>query len=365
MSDDGASTERQEISDSGLFDRDYYLRSNDDVLKSGLDALDHYCKFGWREGRRPNPYFDSAWYLEQHSDVASATMNPLLHYIRHGDREGRRPVPVFDSAWYRAAYAVSPEQLTLGHFLAHRYGGSALPSPELFFALHVAPFAEYAASGGDPFAPFASRTSAASARAIETDLVRRSGLFDENYYLLNGSDLLDVDINPISHFCTWGWQEHRKPNIYFDTAWYLGTNPKAARLSINPLLHYLFQGEAKGRRPVVYFDPLWYREKYRVSPPENALAHYLAQRRKQTVGPNPFFDPVWYMEHHGEEVGLGRDAFAHYLQAGARRNINPSPIFDAVAYRRQFLGQPSRLFASFSNPNRDNPLIHYLRRSYR
>ncbi len=291
-------------------------------------------------------------------------MNPLLHYVRHGDREGRRPVQVFDSAWYRATYAVPPDQLALDHFLTHCSGGHTLPSPELFLALRIQPFADMAAAGKDPFRAFASPISTLSANTIERDLISRSGLFDPNYYLLSGSDLLEVDVDLVSHFCYWGWREHRKPNICFDTAWYLTTNPEVARLSINPLAHYLTKGEAAGRRPVIYFDPLWYRAEYGVPRGESALAHYLARRRHQTVSPNPFFNPAWYLERYGEEVGSGRDAFAHYLQAGTYRNINPSPEFDAMAYRRRFLGRPSRLFSYRADPQRDNPLIHHLRNLY-
>ena len=54
------------------------------------NRLLHFCRYGWREGRKPNQYFDPAWYLEHNPDVRAAGMNPLLHYMRHGDQEGRR-----------------------------------------------------------------------------------------------------------------------------------------------------------------------------------------------------------------------------------------------------------------------------------
>ena len=355
----------KEIQQCGLLDSAYYLSSYPDVHASGLDPVYHYCNFGWREGRKPNPYFDGAWYTQQNPDVLAADMNPLLHYVRHGDHEGRRPVPVFDTAWYRVAYQIAPDGLALAHFLTHRHGARALPSPELFFVLHTNPYAELAASGSDPFVAFAASTSTTSAISVEANIIRRSGLFDSNYYLLNGSDLLEVDTDPAFHFCCWGWREHRKPNAYFDTAWYLRTNPEVSKLSINPLAHYIYEGEAVGRRPIIYFDPTWYRETYAVPRCQSALEHYLERRHLQTVSPNPFFDPAWYVAQHANEVGAGRDAFAHYLYTGAFREINPSERFDAVAYRRRHLGRPSRLFARLIDPHKDNPLVHYLRGSYR
>ena len=93
---DHAALEQLEF--SGLFDAAWYLIENPDVRFAGVDALAHFCRNGWCEGRKPNPYFDPTWYLDQHPDVRAAGMNPLLHYLRHGDREGRRPVQHFDPA---------------------------------------------------------------------------------------------------------------------------------------------------------------------------------------------------------------------------------------------------------------------------
>ena len=74
-----------------LFDPEYYLAINPDVLEAGIDPLDHFLHQGWREGRAPNSTFDVAYYLETNQDVASAGINPLLHYVWAGQREGRLP----------------------------------------------------------------------------------------------------------------------------------------------------------------------------------------------------------------------------------------------------------------------------------
>ncbi|MFD2429106.1 hypothetical protein ACFSUK_15115 [Sphingobium scionense] len=42
----------------GLFDRDWYLSSNMDVLESGLDPQTHFLEYGLREGRSPNQQID-------------------------------------------------------------------------------------------------------------------------------------------------------------------------------------------------------------------------------------------------------------------------------------------------------------------
>lgn len=362
MSSAQAASELQELAD--LFDENHYLNAYLDVAEAFIDPFGHYCDIGWKEGRKPNPYFDGAWYLEQNPDVVLADMMPLLHYVRHGDREGRQPIPVFEPAWYRATYAVSHEQLALRHFLRHRCQGTVLPSPLCYAARHAEPFSTVAAGSRDPFIEFASVRGGAQAIAIERELIARSGLVDESYYLINGDDVLDADLDAVTHFCRWGWHERRNPNIYFDVGWYLATNPEVARLGINPLAHYVIEGEDAGRRPVVYFDPIWYRSKYGVPCSENVLAHYLRRRRNQTISPNPLFDVRWYLEHHKEEIGPCRDAFAHYLHAGMYRDIQPSPVFDAIYYRRVHLGRPSRIFRHAMRPDRNNPLVHYLLNHY-
>ena len=40
---------------SGRFDADYYRGEYPDVAAAGIDPLEHYCRHGWREGRRPGP----------------------------------------------------------------------------------------------------------------------------------------------------------------------------------------------------------------------------------------------------------------------------------------------------------------------
>ena len=35
------------------FDHDYYLEKNKDVADCGLDPVEHFCTFGWQEGRDP------------------------------------------------------------------------------------------------------------------------------------------------------------------------------------------------------------------------------------------------------------------------------------------------------------------------
>ena len=79
------------ISRSGLYDREYYLKTYPDVLKSDVDPLWHYIRYGWKENRNPSDLFDTRDYLTLYPDVMKSGINPLLHYYRFGKGEGRIP----------------------------------------------------------------------------------------------------------------------------------------------------------------------------------------------------------------------------------------------------------------------------------
>lgn len=367
MSDPGDSAqELDELAMSGLFEGAWYLAEYPDVGSADLEPLLHFYRHGWQEGRKPNPYFDPAWYLQTYTDVRDAGMNPLLHYLRHGDHEGRRPAWHFDPAWYRAAYDLPDDAVSLAHFLTQRATGHFAPMPELHAILYLEPYRDDPAAGEDPFMHFLSDMAREQREVFpDFDIVQPSGLIDPNYYLINGADVHEAALDPVEHFCRYGWRESRKPNIYFDMRWYLLTNPGVAKLRVNPVVHYIMEGENAGRRPIPYFDPMWYRETYAVPAEQSSLAHFLLHRRTQAFSPTPMFDVAWYVEQHADEVRGNRDPFAHFLQAGMYRDIDPSPAFDAAEYRKRHIGRPSRQFRHLMHPDHDNPLVHYLRAQYR
>lgn len=74
-------------------------------------------------------------------------------------------------------------------------------------------------------------------------IIKRSGLFDPIYYLMNNPDVRRADIDPLMHFVKYGWKENRNPSNEFSISFYskningLGTN------NINPLIHYIKYGK--------------------------------------------------------------------------------------------------------------------------
>ena len=75
-----------EISNSGLFDEEFYNNTYKDI--SG-DALTHYLFKGYKEGKLPSLDFDPDFYLKAYPDVKQANLNPLFHYVAYGKSEGK------------------------------------------------------------------------------------------------------------------------------------------------------------------------------------------------------------------------------------------------------------------------------------
>jgi hypothetical protein len=101
------------------FDARFYLASNPDVAKAGVDPFGHFLSNGWREGRDPNSEFSVRYYLRVNSDVQAAGVNPLFHYVAAGRQEGRKPRRPMDAE--RAAIeAASPVAERAKH-----WGGAA------------------------------------------------------------------------------------------------------------------------------------------------------------------------------------------------------------------------------------------------
>ncbi|MDO9085547.1 MAG: glycosyltransferase [Anaerolineaceae bacterium] len=79
-------------------------------------------------------------------------------------------------------------------------------------------------------------------------LIKRSGLFDANYYLLNYPDVRKADVDPLMHYIKNGWKEGRNPSPTFNTHFYLHQYSEVTDAGTNPLVHYIKYGLKDGRR---------------------------------------------------------------------------------------------------------------------
>src|SRR5512135_2141198 len=76
--------------------------------------------------------------------------------------------------------------------------------------------------------------------------VRKSGLFDADYYVATYPDVARRNIDPLVHYLEEGAREGRNPHRDFDGAFYLEQCRERGEQPSNPLLHYIRIGAARG-----------------------------------------------------------------------------------------------------------------------
>jgi glycosyltransferase involved in cell wall biosynthesis len=114
---------------------------------------------------------------------------------------------------------------------------------------------------------------------VETPLqvLRRSGLFDDRFYIESNPDVAAAEISPLEHFFYVGAFEGRRPNPLFDPAYYLATYQEVRKAEVNPALHYFTAGAFEGCDPSPDFDTRFYLTAYPdvARTGTNPLVHFL------------------------------------------------------------------------------------------
>ena len=296
--DEQSQAEIDIIRHSGLFLPEWYLSQ----YPEAADGVAHFCRTGWREGARPNPYFHPQWYLNRYPDVAANGGNPLLHFITAGEAEGRDPCPYFFTGWYRETYGLPPGASCLAHFLKRRLSGQVSPVP----------------------------------------------VFDATWYLDQHQDVAEGGADPFEHFLAFGVIEERDPSPEFDIKFYLGRYGKYLH-GQNPLLHYLSNIESglflpkrpeqeglipaairRSTRPAPFF------EEFSPAPAHAArkamlLAYYLPQFHR--VAEND----AWWGKGFTDWTNLARamPRFVGHVQPRVPRDLGHYSLDDPATLKRQ------------------------------
>lgn len=84
----------QGLSPSPLFDPGYY--DSQHAERRGINRLLHYGLVARFRGQSPTPWFDPEYYVQSNADVAGSHIDALVHFQRWGWREGRSPLPGMD-----------------------------------------------------------------------------------------------------------------------------------------------------------------------------------------------------------------------------------------------------------------------------
>ncbi|OAS26666.1 hypothetical protein [Methylobacterium platani] len=240
----------------------FYAIRNPDVRAAGVDAEQHYDRYGWREGRDPDAFFSTNGYRAANPDVRAADVNPLQHFDQAGWREGRDPSAAFDTGLYLknnpdvAAAGIDP----LAHYLQYgRAEGRTIAAaigPTASFTHGSFDAEYYLLANGDVAA------AALSSGGDTLDYAYRhyeqygwregrdpNAFFDTRGYLDAYGDVKAAGIDPLMHYDTYGWKEGRDPSKGFDTTAYLAAYGDVAQARIDPLTHYLQYGALEGRAP--------------------------------------------------------------------------------------------------------------------
>ncbi len=102
-------------------------------------------------------------------------------------------------------------------------------------------------SVGWPGSAGKQRMSKAEREQRQADLIRVSGLFSSEWYLLHYPDVSQAGIDPVLHYLRHGWAELRDPGPRFSTSAYLRRHLDVASAKANPLVHFLEFGINEAR----------------------------------------------------------------------------------------------------------------------
>ncbi len=332
---------------NGFFDKEYYLFAYPEVGAEGLDPLDHYLKYGWREGRDPSRTFHTNYYLYKYGDQIDADVCPLIHYAEAGKKdnlltrdntglfETRIAVePYFDAEFYQSQ---NPEVADAGldpldHYLLHGWREGRDPSGSFDAAYYVHSYGRFFGDIECPLLHYAKigekeglQTKDATGLFAQRDVVK--DLFDADFYLDTYPEVAQSDVDPLDHYLKYGWREGRDPSRTFHTNYYLYKYGDQIDADVCPLIHYAEAGKK-----------------------DNLLTRDNTGLFETRIAVEPYFDAEFYQSQNPEVADAGLDPLDHYLLHGWREGRDPSGSFDAAYYVHSY----GRFFGDI-----ECPLLHY------
>ena len=156
-------------------------------------------------------------------------------------------------------------------------------------------------------------------------IIKKSGLFDERYYLTTYEDVRKADIDPIKHYIKYGWKEGRNPSAIFDTNKYIQENNISENSRYSPLFHQI--------------KSLSNKEK-------NIASEY------NTIKKSYLFDKKYYLKTCPDIKNANIDPIEHFMEYGWQEGRNPSDKFDTNFYLETYKDVKDANI---------NPLIHFIK----
>lgn len=137
------------------------------------------------------------------------------------------------------------------------------------------------------------------------ELIKRSKLFDEDWYKTRYDDIRNLDIDYARHYTKYGWQEGKAPSAYFSTKLYLEAYSDVAKVRLNPLVHYEARGRSEQRKIFTYSNEL--------------------------IWSSAYFDHLYYCKLYNIVTTCRIEAAVNYLECGDKAR-SPSKYFNSTAY---------------------------------
>ena len=162
-------------------------------------------------------HFDEDFYRSKYPDVDRNDVDCLKHYCIFGWREGRDPRADFSTTTYLDLYKDIADA-------------------------DINPFWHYIVVGIKEGR--VTHHSGGTLTSIMNDLKNH---FDGNFYRSKYPDVDRNDIDPLKHYCIFGWREGRDPKADFSTTTYLDLYRDELDKNINPFWHYIVTGRKEGR----------------------------------------------------------------------------------------------------------------------
>ena len=242
---------KKTVEKSGLFDKIYYLKSNQDARMSDHTPLEHYCQIGIQEDRKPSENFDPVWYRNNYEDVKRDGAYSIVHYVLHGKKENR-----FINEIEKNEYEKLKNDGFDIEFYKNSYEDLAkIMDDDFDFILHYIRHGKIEARNLIKFtlSPILENKTLIKNNKKTSqhyNLLKESNYFDSKYYLSVYDDIKEADVDPIEHYLLYGYKEFRNPSELFDTKFYIENYSDVKEAGINPLVHYLISGQKEDREPL-------------------------------------------------------------------------------------------------------------------
>lgn len=114
----------------------------------------------------------------------------------------------------------------------------------------------------------------------------------------------------------------------FDPEYYESHNPDVAMEGMDPLRHYLLYGDREGRKPMPWFDPDHYRRSFGKPLPRrcNTLLHYLLVGRFASPETGPNFHTGHFLQEHRDARLNRREALSWFRRRSIGTEASYSPF---------------------------------------